>query len=79
MQQPSLSFFGFRGFASSKGVYEDEKLHALGGNFPKHKEFFNDMYYDQEESDPKYGSFGSNSAGSSTIGKDYIDPNSPFL
>lgn len=48
-------------------------------NFPKHKEFFNDMYYEQEEDASKKGAFGKEAPGPFTQGDDYIDPNEPFI
>lgn len=51
----------------------------LGSNFsfPKHKEFFNDKYYDTE-SEPK-SPYSSTAPGPNAMSEDYQDPNNPFL
>lgn len=72
----TMNNLGIRSFASK--VYQDDKLHD-SFNFPKHKEFFNDMYYQQEDSNPQTGSYGNNASGPKTAGDDFIDPNNPFI
>lgn len=68
----TLNQLGCRGFATR--MTQNEKL-ADNFSFPKHKEFFNDMYYDQEERPDDQGVYGKNTQGD----QDYIDPNSPFV
>lgn len=56
----NVNVLGFRAFATSQQSGPTQ-------GFPKHKEYFNDMYYKDEES------------ADSTAQKDYIDPNEPFV
>jgi hypothetical protein len=51
---------------------------ASGDNFkfPKHKEFFNDKYYQHEESESPYAKTAPGPTGSN---QDYVDPNNPFV
>ena len=50
----------------------------LGDNFsfPKHKEFFNDKFYGEEN--PK-SPYSKNAANPNTLSEDYVDPNNPFV
>ena len=74
----SMNTLGIRCFATKAFGSSSGKL-ADNFNFPKHKEFFNDMYYQQEEGNSETGAYGKNTEGPATIGKDYVDPNEPFL
>ena len=49
-------------------------------NFPRHKEFFNDQYYDPEGQEDQEGQRGAFAGKTNpfTEGQDYEDPNNPF-
>lgn len=59
--------------AYASGSINDQDL-GSNFNFPKHKEYFNDMYYEDESAD---GAFARKREGQPTD-KDYLDPNEPF-
>lgn len=62
--------FGSQGAFSSGSIGDEFK-------FPKHKEFFNDKYYDT----PNEGKspYSKKSAGPASMSEDYVDPNNPFV
>lgn len=55
-------------FASQGGLGDSFK-------FPKHKQIFNDEYYDAPNANP----YASKAAGPQTMSQDYVDPNNPFV
>jgi hypothetical protein len=46
-------------------------------NFPKHKEFFNDAFYGEEETKSPYAKNAPGPA--NPLSEDYVDPNNPFV
>lgn len=69
-----MSRMSKRAFASQ--VHQSGKT-ADNFSFPRHKEFFNDEYYDpEEENDGMKGSFAGKT--NPFPGHDYEDPNNPF-
>ena len=75
----ALTMLGLRGFAS-KQVFSSDKL-SDNFSFPKHKEFFNDTYYDTPSNNgaPGESPYASKAAGPDTMSEDYVDPNNPFV
>lgn len=69
----TTQMIGVRNFSSGA------KISQSGANFhfPKHNEFFNDEYYDNE--DQKKSPYAKNAAGPKTMSEDFVDPNNPFV
>lgn len=69
------NMFSVRNFSAGSRTYQSGMFPGDGlkdkFEFPKHKEFLNDMYYQQEDDDTGKGPFG-------TPKNDYVDPNQPF-
>lgn len=75
----AASFFSSK-TSSSGGRFDSDKL---GDNFqfPRHKEMFNDMYYDDPPgagTGEKAGAFESNKSSKPFKGKDYVEEEQPF-
>lgn len=69
-----------RTFASKQG-FGSERL-SDNFSFPKHKEFFNDKFYDAPNTDQQghhESPYGTKAPGPATVSEDYIDPNNPFV
>jgi hypothetical protein len=63
-------------FASSSKSFQSGGLNE-NFSFPKHKEFFNDKYYDTE--DNHKSPYSEKAPGPKTLSDDFIDPNNPFV
>lgn len=63
-------------FASGAKDFHSGSL-AENFSFPKHKEFFNDKFYDTE--DNRKSPYAEKASGPKTMSDDYIDPNNPFV
>ena len=72
----TLQLLGVRMFASSSKTFQSGGLNE-NFNFPKHKEFFNDKYYDTE--DNHKSPYSEKATGPKTLSDDFIDPNNPFV
>jgi len=62
----------------SAKVYTSGGNNNLGDNFnfPKHKEYFNDHFYDAEDGKSPYAK---NAPNPNSMSEDYVDPNNPFV
>lgn len=69
----TTQMIGMRNFSSGAKVFQS----GANFNFPKHNEFFNDEFYDNE--DNKKSPFAKNAAGPKTLSEDFVDPNNPFV
>ena len=69
----ALQMMGVRMFSSK--TYTSGNL---GDNFsfPKHKEYFNDKFYTEEDQKSPYSN---NASAPNTMSEDFVDPNNPFV
>ena len=68
----TLKLLGCRSFSRGHVFQSGE-----GFNFPKHKEFFNDEYYDDDSNESPYAKKAVGPKGGPQ--EDYVDPNNPFV
>ena len=71
------AYLGLRSFSSR--VFQSGDDLKDNFSFPKHKEFFNDKFYEEPNENTGKSPYAKNAAGPQTLSEDYVDPNNPFL